>query len=89
MIVHHYGLWAQHPEGSAAANKLNNQERTGFRKCRLEEEQNLCRPGTGGASPAFVRFDFILCPLTLSFLTMQPNLLDLLNSYLLQLYCKR
>lgn len=58
MISDHRGLWTQHPEGSAAASKLNNQERTGFRKWPLEKEQNLRQPPTGSRTPAFVHFDF-------------------------------
>lgn len=88
MTGHHYGLCVQHPEGSAAASKLCNQERAGLRKWHLEEEQNLCGHGRGSASPAFVCFDLILCPLTLSSLTMWPHLPHLPNTYLLHCIAK-
>lgn len=80
----------QHPEGSAAASKLCNQERAGLRMWHLqeEEEQNLCRHRGGSASPAFVCLLLILCPLTLSSLTMWPNLPHLPNTYLLHCIAK-
>lgn len=49
--------------------------------------RRTCQPRIGSRSSAF--FFFFFCPLILSSLTIEPNLLDLLNSYLLQLYCKR